>query len=114
MNNRNDKISDGENKVLWSKIPSHSSLLPGQIVRSIAGRDKGAYYLIYAVEGEYLLLVDGVKRGVISPKKKNRRHVQPSNKVAADFIAKRDHGVPVRNEDIRSIINGIPEDLGLE
>jgi len=114
MNNKNDKINDGENKVSWSKIPSHSSPLPGQIVRSTAGRDKGAYYLIYAVEGEYLLLVDGVKKGVISPKKKNCRHVQRSNKVAADFIAKRDRGELIRNEDIRSIINGIPEDLGLE
>jgi|GEM_PF-62919 len=114
MNNKIENIDYGENIIKWNKISSHTAPLPGQLVRSIAGRDKGAYYLIYKIEGEYLLLVDGVKRGAISPKRKNCRHVQRSNKVAADFVAKLESGTPIRNEDIRSIMNGIPEGLGLE
>lgn len=45
------------------------------IVRSDAGRDCGKLFVVLAVEGEYLLLVDGKSRKVESPKRKKRRHV---------------------------------------
>lgn len=45
------------------------------IVRSDAGRDRGKIFIVLAVEGEYLLLVDGKGRRVEAPKRKKRRHV---------------------------------------
>ena len=45
------------------------------IVRSVAGRDRGKLFIVLAVEGEYLLLADGKSRKVESPKRKKRRHV---------------------------------------
>ena len=45
------------------------------IVRSQAGRDKGKFFVVLAVEGEYLLLADGKSRKVEAPKRKKRRHV---------------------------------------
>lgn len=60
---------------------------PGQLVRSIAGRDKGRYYLVLAVKDREVLLSDGRNRPRAHPKVKNIRHVQPTHRVAADFDA---------------------------
>jgi len=52
-------------------------LKPGQLVRSLAGRDKGKHYLVLReLDGKYVLLVDGHKRSIERPKKKNRLHLQ--------------------------------------
>jgi len=45
------------------------------IVRSDAGRDKGKFFYVLDVQGEYLLLADGRFRKVESPKRKKRKHV---------------------------------------
>jgi len=50
----------------------------GQVVRSLAGRDKGKPYLIIDImAGGRVLLVDGRIRTVNKPKKKNIKHLQP-------------------------------------
>ena len=60
---------------------------PGQLVRSKAGRDKGEHYLVYAViDKAQVLLVDGRKRTMARPKKKNRAHLQQYGKTV-DFDA---------------------------
>ncbi len=51
----------------------------GQLVKSLAGRDKGRHYLVIGVEGRNLLLSDGQNRPVMQPKKKNPKHLQPYN-----------------------------------
>ncbi len=52
-------------------------LKPGQLVRSLAGRDKGKHYLVSKVlDHKYVLLVDGRCRPVDRPKKKNVAHLQ--------------------------------------
>ena len=45
------------------------------IVRSTAGRDKGDLFFVLATEGDFLLLADGRRRRVESPKRKRRKHV---------------------------------------
>ena len=55
---------------------------PGQVVKSLAGRDKGKLYLIIGfVEKSRLLLADGRCRMVNNPKKKNPRHLQPYHNI---------------------------------
>ena len=49
---------------------------PGGTAQSVAGRDKGRYYLILSAEGEALLLADGYYRPVSRPKRKNGKHVR--------------------------------------
>lgn len=44
------------------------------IVKSIAGRDKGKYFFALAVEEDSLLLADGKTRRLESPKRKKRKH----------------------------------------
>ena len=45
------------------------------IVRSTAGRDKGDLFFVLATEGDFLLLADGKRRRVETPKRKRRKHV---------------------------------------
>ena len=50
----------------------------GQLVRSKAGRDAATTLAVLAVEGEYLLLADGRRRRVESPKRKKAKHTAPT------------------------------------
>ncbi len=52
-------------------------LKPGQLVRSVAGRDKGKHYLVLReIDQRTVLLVDGYCRPLEKPKKKNKAHLQ--------------------------------------
>ena len=44
------------------------------IVRSIAGRDKGKFFFVLDTEGEFLMLADGKTRKLEHPKRKKRKH----------------------------------------
>ncbi len=48
----------------------------GMFARSRAGHDKGRLYLIWKTQGESVWLIDGDKRPLAKPKKKNLRHIQ--------------------------------------
>ncbi len=59
-------------------------LKPGQLVRSLAGRDKGKHYLVIGeLDYKHVLLVDGRSRPVSRPKKKNIVHLQHYERRAA-------------------------------
>ncbi|MBD5161088.1 MAG: hypothetical protein HDT14_03545 [Oscillibacter sp.] len=45
------------------------------IVKSIAGRDKGKLFFVLETEGDFLLLADGKVRRLERPKRKKRKHV---------------------------------------
>jgi len=52
-------------------------LKPGQLVRSLAGRDKGKHYLVFReLDQNNVLLVNGRSRPLSRPKKKNKAHLQ--------------------------------------
>ncbi|MCL2034284.1 MAG: KOW domain-containing RNA-binding protein [Oscillospiraceae bacterium] len=55
-------------------------LKPGQIVKSIAGHDKGSFYMIVESEAGHVKIADGKARKLIKPKRKNPLHVKPTNK----------------------------------
>lgn len=61
---------------------------PGEIVRSLAGHDVGAYYMVLAVQGDRLLLVNGRNRSVTAPKNKKQKHVQIVRGVDEGLVAK--------------------------
>ena len=50
----------------------------GQVVYSKSGHDQGDALLVYSVDGEYLYLVDGKRRRLEKPKRKKKKHVQPT------------------------------------
>jgi ribosomal protein L14E/L6E/L27E len=67
-------------------------LKPGQLVRSLAGRDHGKHYLVLReIDQRNVLLVDGRSRPLAKPKKKNKAHLQHYDRIA-------DLGEPVSAE----------------
>ena len=61
----------------------------GCLVRSLAGHDKGTYYIIVREDARYVYLADGRTKTAAKPKRKKRKHVQFSHKwdeaLAAQF-----------------------------
>ncbi len=64
----------------------------GQVVYSKSGHDQGDVQMICAIEGEYLLLADGRRRKLEKPKRKKKKHVQPTFYVEKDVAAKLQSG----------------------
>ena len=71
------------------------------IVKSIAGRDKGKFFFVMDTEGEYLLLADGKIRRLESPKRKKRRHVVPAARSDCRTADKIRSGEKVTNSELR-------------
>lgn len=54
------------------------SLIPGRIVLSLAGRDRGRkFVVIEEVDQDFVLIADGGLRGIERLKKKRRKHLKP-------------------------------------
>jgi large subunit ribosomal protein L14e len=67
-------------------IDTVDGLRHGQLVRSTAGRDQGCLYLIWDLVGDrFIEVVDGNKRSITRPKRKNLRHVKVLMLVAAEI-----------------------------
>ncbi len=47
----------------------------GCVVRSIAGHDKGEFFVVVKDEEKFVLLCNGKERKLTNPKKKNKRHI---------------------------------------
>ena len=53
----------------------------GQLVRSIAGHDKGEYFLVYQIiDDNFVLIVNGKTRKLEKPKLKKIKHLSKMNK----------------------------------
>lgn len=52
----------------------------GQIVKSIAGRDKDRFFVVMNADGEFVWLADGDLRKLEKPKQKKIMHVRPTKK----------------------------------
>lgn len=50
-----------------------------QVVRSKAGKDRGGFFVILAEEGGFAYIADGRLRKVEKPKRKNARHLAPTD-----------------------------------
>lgn len=54
----------------------------GSVVISKAGRDKGDWFVVLGLEGDYAMLANGNLRKVDKPKKKKLKHLQKTNYVS--------------------------------
>ena len=71
------------------------------IVTSTAGRDRGKYFFVLDVEGEYLLLADGKTRRLESPKRKKRRHAAFAARLDCRAADKIRSGEKLTNSELR-------------
>ena len=77
----------------------------GDVVISVAGRDKGKAFLIIEVKDNYVYLVNGRTRKVINPKRKKEKHLKMVSVAGAKELAmKITIGEPVSNEKVYKAI----------
>lgn len=87
---------------------------PWQLVTSVAGRDEGHAYLVVRVSGDgFVDLVDGDKRKVDAPKRKNVRHLVSYPHIAGDLAGREGSGAGVKNADVRAALDRLTIVAGL-
>jgi len=87
---------------------SSGILQVGQLVSSKAGRDKDKYFLVLDILNEsFVRVVDGEKRKLESPKRKNIKHLKVHPVVAASLAEKFKAGERVTDGEVCQAINGL-------
>ncbi len=51
-------------------------LLKGSVVMAEAGRDGGKFFAVVEADEKYCLIADGKSRKLVSPKRKNIKHIR--------------------------------------
>lgn len=77
------------------------TLTKGNVVRSVAGHDKGDLFLILREEGDFVWLADGKRRKIETPKKKRRKHVVSAGVWTHPVTVRLQEGGPVLDSEIR-------------
>jgi len=72
-------------------------IVKASIVTPTAGRDKGSPFYVLDCQGDFLLLADGKRRRLESPKRKRTRHVQ--------FVCESDSAVAEKIRSSEKITN---------
>ena len=78
--------------------------MTGMFAISKAGHDKGELYIIIKEDAEYVYLVDGIRRKLLKPKKKKKKHIQIIRKVDGPLCCKINQNETVRDEDIKRAV----------
>lgn len=82
---------------------------PGAIVRSLAGRDQGACYVVIRQVDERLVAVsNGRQRPNDRPKQKNRRHLEVLGWADATLALRLERGDKVTDRDIVKALEAYP------
>lgn len=73
----------------------------GSVVMSIAGHDKGSFFLVIDVKEEYVILADGRLRTVEHPKQKKMKHVVNQNHRCERLLEAKEASRRITNEMIK-------------
>ena len=76
----------------------------GSIVRSKAGRDKGDFFIVLAMDENFVYMATGDLRKVDQPKKKKLKHLQGTEQVSEFIINKLSQGNKVTNSEVRKAL----------
>ena len=77
-------------------------LVPGQIVRSLAGHDKDSIFFVVGIVDDFsVLIADGDRRRIETPKKKKAKHLQPYDRISAVIAEKIKTGSRIENIDLQ-------------
>lgn len=81
-----------------------------QIVRSLAGHDKGELFCVVDAEGPYLLLADGKRRKASAPKRKKAIHTAFAGEFRHPALEKLRAGEQVSDSELRRALAAFRED----
>lgn len=79
-------------------------LTRGDVVRSLAGHDKGHLFCVTDTDGDFLYLADGKERKLNSPKHKRRKHVQCAGTSDHPVFLRLRAGEPVGDNEVRKAL----------
>lgn len=65
----------------------------GQVVRSLAGHDKGDFQAVLEVTPPYAIVCDGKRRKLEKPKRKKLLHLAPTNTVLTEEALRTDRQI---------------------
>ena len=82
-------------------------IVKANIVRSTAGRDKGAPFFVLETEGDFLLLADGKLRPVERPKRKRRKHVVLRRADGGELSRRIRSNESITNSELRKAIAAV-------
>jgi ribosomal protein L14E/L6E/L27E len=87
---------------------------PGRVVESIQGRDKGYFFLVMEAAEGFVMIADGKRHRLESPKKKKTKHLR-AKPVLLDLKALRPEGGALQDSDLRRALeaNGFAEERSL-
>lgn len=86
--------------------------LVGRLIISKSGHDKGKIYLVTGCEGRFAYLCDGESRTTVKQKKKNRRHIQPTNiSVDSVLLEQIKSGVLPKDKEIKDTIKRYQQEI---
>lgn len=80
------------------------NIAKSNIVKSIAGRDAGDLFFVLDIKGDILLLADGKRRKVETPKHKNIKHVAFVAECDAPVAEKIRSNAKITNSELRKAI----------
>jgi len=80
------------------------------IVKSIAGRDKGKFFFVLDVEDEFYLLADGKTRKIENPKRKKRKHARFAARFDCRVAEKIRSEDKITNSELRRTLAAFGED----
>ena len=77
----------------------------GQVVRSVAGRDKGRFFLVMQIiDSNYVKICDGDLRKIDKAKVKKKKHIAKTNKIIPQIKERLTNNLKVSNADIRKYL----------
>lgn len=53
----------------------------GSVVKALAGREKNSFYVAVGIHDGFVLIADGKERKLENPKRKNVKHISPTNTI---------------------------------
>ena len=78
----------------------------GNVVRAIAGKEKGDIFVVLDVDEKFCFLVDGKRLKLSKPKKKSLKHVQKASKIEFE-TEKLKSGQEKVNAEIRKFLKEV-------
>lgn len=79
----------------------------GTVVKSIAGHDKGSFYVAVRLENEFAFIADGRRRKAEKPKKKKLRHLAATRRTL-------EHELYQTNQNIRRSLHSFNFECGFD
>jgi len=82
------------------------------IVESLNGRDRGAYFFVIDMDDDYVYLADGKGRPADKPKRKRHKHARLIARVEGGTAKKIRSGERIQNSELRRALAAFAAETG--